>query len=157
MKDLRRVGVERRKGIVSGFCHLPYHLSLFTSPLLQNLMGGSKEGKVTWLSSPTGSAFISFTLSLTLKTRSTRPAGNNFLNLFLEQMSWKCVASLILSIYIQPQESRRSFVIALVFRNSIMYLLVLFEATNYQILLMHININILITVWALEHDSLAAR
>lgn len=38
-----------------------------------------------------------------------------------------------------------------------MYLLVLFEATNYQILLMYININILITVWALEHDSLAAR
>lgn len=79
------------------------------------------------------------------------------MNLLLEQISWKCVASLILSIYIQPQESRRSFVIALVFRNSIMYLLVLFEATNYQILLMHININILITVWALEHDSLAAR
>lgn len=78
MKDLRRVGVERRKGIVSGFCHLPYHLSLFSSPLLQNLMGGSKEGKVTWLSSPTGSAFISFTLSLTLKTRSIRPAANNF-------------------------------------------------------------------------------
>lgn len=127
-------------------------------PLLQNLMGGSKEGKVTWLSSPTGSAFISFTLSLTLKTRSIRPAANNFFfNLLLEQISWKCVASLILSIYIQPQESRRSFVIALVFRNSIMYLLVLFEATNYQILLMHININILITVWALEHDSLAAR
>lgn len=94
MKDLRRVGVERRKGIVSGFCHLPYHLSLFTSPLLQNLMGGSKEGKVTWLSSPTGSTFISFTLSLTLKTRSIRPAANNFLNLFLEQISCKCVASL---------------------------------------------------------------
>lgn len=97
MKDLRRVGVERRKGIVSGFCHLPYHLSLFTSPpLLQNLMGGSKEGKVTWLSSPTGSAFISFTLSLTLKTRSIRPAANNF---FLIYFWNKFLGNVLLHLY----------------------------------------------------------
>lgn len=65
-------------------------------PLLQNLMGGSKEGKVTWLSSPTGSAFISFTLSLTLKTRSIRPAANNF---FLIYFWNKFLGNVLLHLY----------------------------------------------------------
>lgn len=33
--------------------------------------------------------------------------------------------------------------------------LLLFEGTNYQILLMHLNINVIITVWAPHRDSLA--
>lgn len=51
----------------------------------------------------------------------------------------------------------RKFWLFALIPNSIMDLSVLFEATNYQILLMHININIIISVWALGDDSLAAR
>ena len=56
---------ERRKRVVSGSHRLPCHLSLFTPPLAE-ADGGSVEGKVTWLSSPAVSLFISpYTLTHT--------------------------------------------------------------------------------------------
>lgn len=140
---------ERRRGIVSGFHYLPCLLSHFTPPTYRSWWG-SEEGKVTWLLScrPCWLSSLSFLLALTAEPASIMAAQHRF-----RKNSSQCCsqltrsAFLFLLSYLSIIQAQRGC------RNLVTYLDAIwsFQLSNFANASQY---KIIISVWALDHDSL---